>query len=266
MAPTKDRFPSSHRFLTSCFTIRHPENLLDHATKDSNDRQLASEDGKTVRCPFCSAPYRKIIPHDAMQLKCDYCGATFVIPPKIGVDIPRCQNHPESRAAGKCNDCGGEFCEECLKTYNFTTRDGSALLYLCPNCLRKREGAKADSLILTGIGLALVGAVACFILLPIGILIIIGGVGIAVVGFSKKPNGDTTFEQEPEAGEPEQSAESDREEADRLYGDLFAKYSQHWGTATGAQLLEDEIRAYTWHGDTWPDAVRKVFRQNQKKT
>jgi uncharacterized Zn-finger protein len=227
---------------------------------------LSGENGKVIRCPFCSAPYKKIVPHDALQLKCDYCGATFTIPKKIGIDIPRCQNHPDSYAGGKCNDCGGEFCGECLKTFNFSTRDGSAVLYLCPNCLRNRERKKADSLILTGVGLVLFGVLACFIFLPIGVLVIIGGVGTAVVGFSKRSNGETAFGTEAETGEPGQLSESDWEEADRLYGSLFAKYSQHWGAATGAQLLENEIRAYTWHGDTWPDAVRKVYRQNKKKT
>jgi hypothetical protein len=108
--------------------------------------------------------------------------------------------------------------------------------------------------------------VACFIFLPIGILVIIGGVGTAVVGFSKKPNGETTSGTEAEAEETGQLPENEWEEADRLYGSLLAKYSQHWGASTGAQLLENEIQAYTWHGDTWPDAVRKVYRQNQKKT
>jgi hypothetical protein len=193
-----------------------------------------------------------------------HSAATFTIPKEIGADIPRCQNHPDSCASGKCNDCGGGFCGECLKPFNFSTRDGSALLYLCPNCLNNRENNKADSLILTGVGLALVGALACFIFLPIGILVIIGGVGTAVVGFSKKANGETASGTEAE--ETGQLSESEWEEADRLYDSLFAKYSQHWGASTGAQLLEKEIQAYTWHGDTWPDAVRKVYRRNQKKT
>jgi parallel beta-helix repeat protein len=38
---------------------------------------------ETVTCPFCGAPYRPPKP-PGDQVKCDYCGATFLIPPYLG--------------------------------------------------------------------------------------------------------------------------------------------------------------------------------------
>jgi hypothetical protein len=229
---------------------------------------LSSNGEDAIRCPFCGAPYKKLVPQDVLQLNCDYCGATFRPPPKIGLEIPRCGNHPERYAVGKCNDCGGEFCSECLQTYNFSTRDGSALLYLCPDCLRERESKKADSFILGGGAIAFVGILMSFIFWPIGMLVIAGGVIEIVYGISRKPKGGAvTREPRVKAEEPETAPDSEWQEADKLYDVLFTKYSQHWGISTGAKLLEDEIRAYTWHGDSWPEAVRRIYtRQEKKKT
>lgn len=227
---------------------------------------LSSNGEDAIRCPFCGAPYRKLVPQDVLQLNCGYCGATFRPPPKIGLEIPRCGNHPERYAVGKCNDCGGEFCSECLQTYNFSTRDGSALLYLCPDCLRKRESNKADSFILGGVAIAFVGILMSFIFWPIGMLVIAGGVIEIVYGISRKPKGGTvTREPRVKAEEPETAPESEWQEADKRYDVLFTKYSQHWGISTGARLLEDEIRAYTWHGDSWPEAVRRIYTRQEKK-
>jgi hypothetical protein len=228
---------------------------------------LSRDDDKTIRCPFCGAPYRKIIPSFTAQLVCDYCGATFRTPPSMGVEVPRCQNHPERYAVGKCNDCGGEFCNECLQTYDFDTRDGHALLYLCPDCLENRETNKLNSIIFAGILLFLAGFVALIAVWPIGILFIIGGAGATLIGATRKTKTKATISKpNAETEETQTASETDWEEADKLYGDLIAKYAEHWGISTGAQLLEDEIKAYTWHGDSWPDAVRKVYRNHRKRT
>jgi len=227
---------------------------------------LSSNGEDAIRCPFCGAPYKKLVPQDVLELNCDYCGATFRPPPKMGLEIQRCGNHPERHAVGKCNDCGGEFCSECLQIYNFSTRDGSALLYLCPDCLRERESKKADSFVFGGVVFVFVGILMSFIFWPIGMLVIAGGVIEIVYGILRKPEGGAvTREPRVEGEEPETAPESEWEEADRLYDVLFTKYSQHWGISTGASLLEDEIRAYTWGGNSWPEAVRKIYRRQEKK-
>jgi len=228
---------------------------------------LSSDDVKAIRCPFCGAPYKKIIPSLTAQLVCDYCGATFRTPASMAGDAPRCQNHPERYAVGKCNDCGGEFCSDCLQTYDFNTRDGSATLYLCPDCLQARTSAKYNSYILSGIAFTLIGLVLSIAVWPAGILLIAGGIGMLVYGAANKNKTKIEVQQRSpeETEETQTSSETDWEEADELYGDLLAKYGEHWGLSTGAQLLEDEIKAYTWDGYAWPDAVRRVYKNHQKK-
>jgi len=230
---------------------------------------LSREDNKAIRCPVCGAPYKKVVPSDVSQLNCDYCGATFRVPPSEGGELPRCQNHPERYAAGKCNDCGGEFCSECLQTYEFNTREGSAELYLCPDCLRNRKTGQANSFVFAGAIFAAVGILFAIFAWQVGIaFIILGSISIAY-GTSRKPESPTTPEK-PEADTEEtegteEPSESDWEEADKLYGTLLEKYGEHWGISSGASLLEDEIKAYTWDGYTWPEAVRKVYQRQQKK-
>jgi hypothetical protein len=105
-----------------------------------------------------------------------------------------------------------------------------------------------------------------FIFWPFGMLVIAGGVIEIVYGISRKPKGEPVIS-EPIVGveEPKTASESEWEEADKLYDVLFTKYSQHWGISTGARLLEDEIRAYAWQGDSWPEAVRKIYRRQEKR-
>jgi len=105
---------------------------------------------------------------------------------------------------------------------------------------------------------------------PLGIaLFILGGASIAY-GASRKLGGEAPSIEKPEVGPSEtegteEPSESDWEEADKLYGALLTKYGEHWGISSGASLLEDEIKAYTWDGYTWPEAVRKVYARQQKK-
>jgi hypothetical protein len=231
---------------------------------------LPSEGYKAIRCPVCGAPYKKVVQSDVSQLSCDYCGATFEVPLAESRAFPRCENHPEKYAAGKCNDCGGEFCSQCLHSYEFNTRQGSAELFLCPDCLKKRQSSQINSIIMGGIVFALVGFFMLVVFWPMGIIfLLLGGISI-VYGFTRKPEEGPTSAEEHEGGALEttgtgEPSESEWEEADRLYSDLLEKYAQHWGLSSGANLLEDEIKAYTWDGYTWPEAVRKVYARQQKK-
>jgi hypothetical protein len=211
-----------------------------------------------------------MVPPDVSQLSCDYCGVTFRIPLCESGELPRCKNHPERYGAGKCNDCGGEFCSECLQSYEFDTQEGNTELYLCPDCFRNRKTRRMDSFIWGGIIFAFAGVLFFIFVWPIGIVFFaLGGVSIAY-GASRKPGGEVTSAKKLEVAPSEtegtaEPSETDWEEADQLYGSLLEKYGQHWGISSGASLLEDEIRAYTWDGYTWPEAVRKVYERQKKK-
>ena len=107
-------------------------------------------------------------------------------------------------------------------------------------------------------------------LLPLGIFILIIGIGEIAYGINKRPAEEAEVsEQEVEAETPEEMqvlAEAEQmEEAGRLYDQLLSKYIEHWGIPSGPQILDNEIRAYTWHGDTFEQAVAKVYKRQQNK-
>jgi hypothetical protein len=242
---------------------------------------LEKKETKDIRCPFCGAPYKKLLSSNVLQLKCAYCGAMYRVPPRIGIDIPQCANHRDRFAVGICDDCQQNFCSDCLEIYDFKTRDGSATLHLCPKCVNKREAGRANSYILGGILVAIFGVIfvgagvaasarGALVLLPFGIVILIFGIGEIVYGVNRRPSEEAeVYEQEFEAETPEEltvpTEAEQMEEADRLYDELLSKYMEHWGAPTGPQLLDNEIRAYTWHGDTFEQAVAKVYRRQRNK-
>jgi len=129
---------------------------------------------------------------------------------------------------------------------------------------------KADAFVLSGVAFLLIGAVAAVIFAPIGILVLVLGVIEITYGFSKKSEVDREYSVEVPEGEEgrtvEAEPESEDSEAEALYDELLTKYIDRWGVQTGMQLLETEIRAYTIHGETFAEAVRKVSRRQQKKT
>lgn len=102
-----------------------------------------------IVCPFCGAPYKKIIPSNVALVKCGYCGDTFRIPSHLG-DVARCINHPEALATDFCNDCGGHFCYDCLTEYKLRAKSEEATIYLCHECLYERKIKQANSYILKG--------------------------------------------------------------------------------------------------------------------
>jgi hypothetical protein len=228
---------------------------------------LAEKETKGVCCPFCGAPYRKLIPTDALQLKCEYCGAAFRTPPRIGVEIPECVNHPERYAVGVCNDCGENFCSECLHPYNLKTQSDRAVLYLCPDCLRKRYLDRANGHVLSGIMIIALGAFFT-LLKPLFAFIIAIGLAQVFYGVSQRSEASEELGTVQQGAETEQMAEpSDTEETDAetLYDELLDKYIERWGVRTGAELLDNEIRAYTWAGESYRDAVRKVYQRYKSK-
>ena len=89
-------------------------------------------------CPFCGAPYRTLIPVGTVQVKCQYCGSTVLVPPRLGGAVQRCPNHPDVLSVGLCNDCGKSYCDHCL--YVYKVRDGK--LHLCSKCNESRNSMK----------------------------------------------------------------------------------------------------------------------------
>lgn len=232
---------------------------------------MAGKETKEIRCPFCGAPYRRPISSDVMQLKCDYCGAMYRVPPQIGVDIPQCANHCDRFAVGMCDDCGRNFCRECLQLFDLNTRGASATLHLCPDCLRKREVDKANTYIYMGI-FVLMFAVFGIVVSPlVGVVILILGIVEIAYGASSRPKREAD---EGEVGESETPAKEeeatfaipkDLSQPDVMYDELLNKYTERFGLPGGPKILDDEIRAYTWHGDTFEQAVTKVYKSQQNR-
>jgi uncharacterized Zn-finger protein len=226
---------------------------------------LAEREAGAVRCPYCGAPYGKLIPADVVQVECQYCGGTFQVQPRIGIEISRCPSHPEKAAVGICNDCKRSFCGECLHVYALETRDADATLYLCPTCLRARHVEKAERYIYAGVLLLLIGMFLCIVFLVFGIAAVVLGFGAIIYGFSKKPAAieEPTID-ELWAREKEEKAEFG-DDFKAMHGELLTRYVNHWGVTTGTQLLDDEIRAYMRQGDSFPEAVTKVYQKQQNK-
>lgn len=98
-------------------------------------------------CPFCGAPYRVLIPAGTVQVECQYCKSTILVPPRLGGGVQRCPNHPEALAIGLCNDCGKSYCDRCL--YVYTVRGGK--LHICSECYQSRRNKNVVAVILIGI-------------------------------------------------------------------------------------------------------------------
>jgi len=121
-----------------------------------------------------------------------------------------------------------------------------------------------------GILTIIFGVVFAAMLLPLGIFILIIGIGEIAYGINRRPAEEAEVsEQEVEAETAEEMqvpAEAEQsEEADRLYDRLLSKYIEHWGLLNGTQVLDNEIRAYTWQGDTFEQAVAKVYKRQQNR-
>lgn len=195
----------------------------------------------------------------------------YRVPPRIGVDIPQCANHCDRFAVGICDDCGRNFCRECLQIFDFNTRGASTTLHLCPDCLRKREVDKANGYIYGGM-LVLMLAVFGIIVSPAlgGFILILSTVEIAY-GISSRPKEEA---EEGEVGESETPAKEEEatfaipkelSRPDVMYDELLNKYTERFGLPGGPKILDDEIRAYTWHGDTFEQAVTKVYNSPQNR-
>lgn len=100
------------------------------------------EKREAFHCPFCGAPYRELIPAGTVQVKCRYCGAMVLVPPRLGGLLQLCPNHHEMLAVGICNECGKNFCGDCLFVTNVVGSGEGAqkgYFHFCPDCMKKKE-------------------------------------------------------------------------------------------------------------------------------
>ncbi len=182
----------------------------------------------------------------------------------MGGKILRCVSHPERLAVGICNDCGSNFCGECLHIYHLTTESVRVILYLDPTCLRRRHAQKADEIILAGV-ISIGFGVFASVFFPLigvklaGIFFMICGVGIIAYGKfrSKKAPVEITVSR---ALREKKRIEADSGiSAEELYSVLLTQYVNRWGVQTGTQLLQSEIRAYTRRGASFSEAIKKIY-------
>lgn len=50
------------------------------------------------------------------------------------------------------------------------------------------------------------------------------------------------------------------------YNKLLTRYVNHWGAQKGIEILKGEIMAYTRHGVSFSEAVKKVYQRQEKKS
>ena len=222
---------------------------------------------KAFLCPFCGGPYRELIPAGVVQVKCRYCGATVLVPPRLGGSVKRCPNHPEALAIGFCNDCGESYCDRCLHTLEWSTDFRMMEIYVCPKCLMKRRTSMILRCKIIGGALGLIGGSAVFAIITLdvwvralafffAILFISGPFWIVAWYFSSshwmKP---TVHERHIRITEKMARPEAEIE----LYERLREAYLSAWGTR-GKRLLESKIEAYVKHGSSRKEAILKVAK------
>lgn len=128
-------------------------------------------------CPFCGAPYRELIPVGVVQVECRYCGATVLVPPRLGGAVQRCPNHPETLAVGLCSECGGNYCDRCLYRQETLAEPGQAnaplKYYICPKCLEEKNARLARGYLRGGAS----GLVLSLFLFMVGLIFALETVG-----------------------------------------------------------------------------------------
>lgn len=103
----------------------------------NDNLQRAQPDSKLVSARQCAEHFFEHIPAGVVQVKCNYCEASVLVPPHLGREARQCPNHPDALAVGICNDWGRSFCDRCL--YVLEVRDET--LYLCSDCYKSRKGS-----------------------------------------------------------------------------------------------------------------------------
>jgi len=222
---------------------------------------------EALTCPFCGAPYREVIPSGTVQVKCKYCKGTILVPPQFGGAGLRCPNHPDVLAVGLCNDCSGNYCDNCLYLYH--VRDGT--LHLCSNCVKKRETRGATVSLISGSLILLLGFFFMFIPDPEaavrGIIFMIIGLFATLWGFGKRsslPTLGSVRERNEVARKQMEARKSYVSQASpiELHNILLNDYMRDYGAEFGWRVLEREIDTYIQAaGMTRSEALRKLAEE-----
>jgi len=99
-------------------------------TKNNADAPNSLKDNQIptlIRCPACQ--YTRKPTDEGPDWSCPQCQKAYA---KTGKQKPGfCKKHPSVMSNWRCNDCGAEFCEECVKTQRYS---GSPPFASCPEC------------------------------------------------------------------------------------------------------------------------------------
>ncbi len=205
-----------------------------------------------LTCPVCGAPHRKTVPSDAAQVRCIYCGATIIVP----TTLPRCPNHPEILATAVCNDCGNDYCRDCLYSYEVGGNGDRGTLQLCSNCLSRRHAKKGEEIVLAGILVLVFGALYALADPLLGILfIVVFAVPVIAYGIYSIRTSQST------GGFPFESDTVERqkpEDTQLMYQDTLAEFVRSFGVVRGTLMLENRLKAYMNDGLSKEEAVRRL--------
>lgn len=188
----------------------------------------------------------------------------------MGAEVSRCVNHPEKVAVGMCNDCGRSFCGSCLHVFNLVTRDTSATLYLCPDCLKARYARRLQGYIYAGVLLFVMSVFFGILVAAAGLVLFVLGLVAVLYGFLARSGtieeptiDELKGQQEKRKAEVAEQGDGDYE---AMYDELVNRYVNRWGASEGLELLDEEISAYTRHGQSYPEAVTAVYRRQKEKS
>ena len=224
-------------------------------------------------CPFCGAPYRELIPAGIVQVKCRYCGATVLVPPRLGGLLQLCPNHPGLLTVGICDDCGKSLCGDCLffvKTYPQESRQPlPKYSHFCSDCM-KRKGLKYwsepnQALIVVGVFILYIGIFMFVVSFIAGMFLFFIGFALMFASRGEKFSFPTVSMVMEKMAELNKRAEKVKaamspQEVEDLYGELCTRMlipDPHTGKVERSRI-DSLIKEYMQSGLSRKDAILKV--------
>jgi len=208
---------------------------------------------QALTCPVCGAPHRKTIPSGVAQVRCSYCGAAIIVP----TNAIRCPNHPDLLATAVCNDCGGDFCRNCLSPFEVGEDGEGGILQLCSSCLSKRRSDKAERIVLVGIACLIFGVLFMVGDPVVGILftLVIAVPAIAYGVYSARSSQAADDSSFANSSVEKQKLDQDPQ---LMYQYTLAEYVKSFGVVRGTLMLDNRIKAYMNDGFSREEAVRRL--------
>jgi len=204
-------------------------------------------------CPVCGAPHRRAVPSGVAQVRCSYCGAAIVVP----TNALRCPNHPDLLATAVCNDCGGNYCRDCLTAYEIQGESEGGVLQLCSDCLARRHLSRAERTVLFGLLLVVFGIFFMLANLVLGFLwIAFFAVPTIVYGLHSARRSDSKGAL-PFREQTATPKEKPYRPVQEIYQDMLAEFVRSFGMVHGSLMLENRIKAYMKDGLNREEAIRR---------